>query len=68
MKTIVFIIGFLSISSCAQLPGYKKMRVNAEEMQIGESDIDTFSDIPKTYREGSQGGNSGKSGGGCGCN
>jgi hypothetical protein len=68
MKILVFIITALSIASCAQLPGYKKIYVNTDEMQIGESDIDTFSDIPKTYREGSQGGNDGKSGGGCGCN
>jgi len=68
MKIIAFIIGIVFLSSCAQLPGYKKIYVNTSEMQIGESEIDTFSDIPKTYREGSQGGNDGKSGGGCGCN
>jgi len=68
MKILVFIIGIFSLCSCAQVPGYKKMYVNTDEMQIGASEIDTFSDIPKTYREGSQGGNSGKSGGGCGCN
>ena len=68
MKISVFIIGTIFLSSCVQLPGYKKIYVNSNEMRIGESDINTFSDTPKTYREGSQGGNDGKSGGGCGCN
>ncbi len=37
-------------------------------MEIGLSDIENLSNNSKTYREGSQGANGGKSGGGCGCN
>lgn len=68
MKLFVFITTITALSSCVSIPEYKKMYVNSDEMQIGETSIDAFSDIPKSYREGSQGGNGGKSGGGCGCN
>jgi len=44
------------------------MYVNDEEMDIGLSDINNLNNNAKTYREGSQGANDGKSGGGCGCN
>ena len=56
------------ISSCASIPEYKKAFLNDDEMEIGLSDIENLSNNSKTYREGSQGANGGKSGGGCGCN
>lgn len=58
----------LVLCSCANLPEYKKTFVNEEEMGIGLSEVDNLSNNGKTYREGSQGVNGGKSGGGCGCN
>ncbi|MBK21677.1 MAG: arginine decarboxylase [Flavobacteriales bacterium] len=68
MKSSAYIIILFSITSCATLPEYKKVFVNENEMQTGLSDIENFSNNSKTYREGSQGANGGKSGGGCGCN
>ena len=65
-KTIIIITLFLT--SCATLPEYKKTFVNDDEMEIGLSDIENLSNNAKTYREGAQGANNGKSGGGCGCN
>ena len=56
------------MSSCTMLPEYQKMYLNDEEMGIGLSDIDNLNNNAKTYREGAQGANDGKSGGGCGCN
>lgn len=56
------------LSSCATLAPYESLYVNDDEMGVGLSDTDNLSNNAKTYREGGQGGNSGKSGGGCGCN
>lgn len=56
------------ISSCATVPEYKKTFLNDDEMEIGLSNIENLSNNSKTYREGSQGANGGKSVGGCGCN
>lgn len=66
LKVIPILV--IIISSCANLPEYKKTFVNEGEMGIGLSDVDNLSNNGKTYREGSQGANGGKSGGGCGCN
>ena len=56
------------LTSCATLPEYQKAFVNDEEMEIGLSDAENIHNNARTYREGSQGANGGKSGGGCGCN
>jgi len=68
MKKFAFIIVLFSIASCANLPEYKKTFVNENEMEIGLSDIENLSNNSKAYREGTQGANGGKHGGGCGCN
>lgn len=68
MKILPFILILISFSSCANLKPYEKRYVNAKEMNTGFDELDQLSNNPKTYREGSQGGNSNKSGGGCGCN
>ena len=66
LKTIPILI--FTLTSCTSLPEYQKAFVNEEEMGIGLSSLDNLSNNSKTYREGSQGANGGKSGGGCGCN
>jgi hypothetical protein len=68
LAQLLFYTLTFTLSSCANLPEYQKMYVNDEEMNIGFSDIDALNNNSKTYREGSQGANDGKSGGGCGCN
>tara|TARA_B100000767_G_C19327924_1_gene354420 strand:- start:134 stop:286 length:153 start_codon:yes stop_codon:yes gene_type:complete len=50
------------------VPEYSKTFLNDDEMDIGLSDTESLSNNSKTYREGSQGANGGKNGGGCGCN
>lgn len=67
MHRLIIILSF-SICSCANIPEYKKAFVNDDEMDIGLSDAENLSNNSKTYREGGQGANGGKSGGGCGCN
>jgi hypothetical protein len=56
------------LSSCANLADYQKTFVNDNELQIGLSSIESLNNNAKTYREGTQGANNGKSSGGCGCN
>lgn len=68
MKFLPLILVIIILGSCAQLKPYEKRYVNSEEMNIGSDELEDLINNPKTYREGSQGGNSGKSGGGCGCN
>lgn len=68
MKNCWVIFSVILVSSCANLPAYQQQFVNEDEMQIGSDSNDLLSNNAKTYREGSQGGNQGKSGGGCGCN
>ena len=65
-KLIILSVVFLC--SCASVPEYKKAFLNCDEMDIGLSSIEDLSNNSKTYREGAQGANGGKSGGGCGCN
>lgn len=68
MKNYLLIFSITSLFSCVSLPAYQQQFVNEDEMQIGSDNIDVLNNNAKTYREGSQGGNQGKSGGGCGCN
>ena len=44
------------------------MYLNDKDMQLSEDKIKSFENSFQTYREGASGANSGKSGGGCGCN
>ena len=64
----VLLLLIISLSSCVNLADYQKTFVNDEEMQIGLSSLENLNNNAKTYREGAQGANNGKSGGGCGCN
>lgn len=67
-KFLSIIILSTALYSCMTVPEYKKSFLNEDEMGIGLSEIDNLNNNSKTYREGSQGANGGKSGGGCGCN
>lgn len=64
---LIFAIS-VSFSNCVSLAPYERLYVNDDEMEIGFSSLNNLNNNAKTYREGAQGGNSGKSGGGCGCN
>lgn len=58
----------LFMQSCATVKPYQRMYLNDESMQLGKRGIEKFDENVHTYREGSSGGGSGKSSGGCGCN
>lgn len=66
----VVIIGFVVIncSSCVSVKAYQKMYLNDKEMALTDKKIESFEINYQAYREGAQGANGGKVGGGCGCN
>jgi hypothetical protein len=58
----------LFMQSCVAVKPYQRMYLNDESMQLGKTGMEKFDENVHTYREGSSGGGSGKSSGGCGCN
>lgn len=67
------VLGFLGIAcllltSCTTVKEYQKEKLNDSEMVLSNRKIEKTELSFQSYREGSSGANSGKSGGGCGCN
>ena len=62
------ILACLLISSCTTVKEYQKNKLNDAEMTLGNRKIEKTELSFQSYREGSSGANSGKTGGGCGCN
>jgi len=60
-------IGILS-TSCTSVKEYQKGKINDSEMVLSNRKIEKTELSFQSYREGASGANSGKSGGGCGCN
>ena len=58
----------LSAVSCKTVKEYQKNKLNDAEMTLGNRKVEKTELSFQTYREGSSGANSGKTGGGCGCN
>jgi hypothetical protein len=67
-KIIICLLGLLSFTSCVAVREYEKVYLNDEEMKLSSKDLERFETNFQIYREGSAGGNGGKTGGGCGCN
>ncbi len=57
-----------SMHSCTVVKEYEKNKLNDAEMALGNRTIEKTELSFQSYREGSSGANSGKVGGGCGCN
>ncbi|MFD2247757.1 DUF4266 domain-containing protein [Pontibacter ruber] len=67
--TVAFCSGLmLLLNSCEVVKPYQKTFLNEEEMKLSARKVETFEFNFQTYREGAAGANSGKVGGGCGCN
>ncbi|UKB86395.1 DUF4266 domain-containing protein [Chryseobacterium sp. MEBOG06] len=62
------VITIILIHSCTALKEYDKAKLNDAEMALGNRTIEKTELNFQSYREGSSGANSGKVGGGCGCN
>lgn len=54
--------------SCVSVKEYQKNKINDAEMVLSNRKIEKTELSFQSYREGASGANSGKSGGGCGCN
>lgn len=58
----------LLLASCSPVKEYQKGKINDSEMVLSNRKIEKTELSFQSYREGASGANSGKSGGGCGCN
>lgn len=69
-QSVLVLLGILSLSlvSCTSVKEYQKNKLNDSEMVLSNRKIEKTELSFQSYREGSSGANSGKSGGGCGCN
>jgi hypothetical protein len=56
------------IPACTPVKEYQKNRLNDSEMTLSNRKVEKNELNFQSYREGSSGANSGKTGGGCGCN
>ncbi|RZJ72718.1 DUF4266 domain-containing protein [Flavobacterium sp.] len=64
----VSLLAAVACTSCSQVKEYQKAKLNDSEMVLSNRKIEKTELSFQSYREGASGGNSGKSGGGCGCN
>lgn len=65
---ILFALLVLSLSSCVSVKEYQKSRLNDSEMILSNRKVEKEELNFQVIKEGAAGANSGKSGGGCGCN
>ncbi len=69
MKKIIYVLASVALlASCSPVKEYQKSKVNDSDMALANRKVQKTETSFQTYREGSSGGNGGKSGGGCGCN
>lgn len=54
--------------SCSSVKEYQKNKINDSEMILANRKVEKPELNVESYKEGSSGANSGKTGGGCGCN
>ena len=66
--TGVFVLILFFFTSCMQVKPYQKVYLNDKDMQLRREKVEAFESSFQSYREGSSGAESGKTGGGCGCN
>lgn len=67
-KLIIALLLIVSLSSCVQVKEYQKVYLNDEDMKLAPVKLEAMESSFQTYREGASGAESGKIGGGCGCN
>lgn len=71
IKFKMHLFGFillLSMGSCASVKPYQKAFLNDEDMELASGKVGSIESSFQAYREGASGAESGKIGGGCGCN
>lgn len=65
--TLFFVLAYFS-TSCTVVKEYEKISLNDPDMELGSRSSERYTTTFHSYREAAVGGNSGKTGGGCGCN
>lgn len=65
---IVFSVSIFLFSSCETVREFQKSRINDSEMALSNRKVEKEELNFQVIKEGAAGANSGKSGGGCGCN
>jgi hypothetical protein len=65
---LLLFAGAIGISSCVTVKEYQKSRINDSEMALSNRKAEKEELNMFVIKEGAAGANSGKSGGGCGCN
>lgn len=69
IRAIIIIFGaILLLSSCTVVKPYQRIYLNDPDMALVPRSSLKFVGTFQSYREGTSGASSGKSGGGCGCN
>ncbi len=68
LSCCLLLAGITLLSSCSTVKEYQKNKINDSEMSLSSRKVEKTELNFLTYREGSSGGNGGKTGGGCGCN
>jgi len=68
IKVLACLLVAVTVTSCAHLKEYQKSRLNDSEMALTNRKVEKNELNFQNYEEGSSGVNSGKTGGGCGCN
>jgi hypothetical protein len=69
LGALLLVAGSLFIgSACKTVKEYQKNRLNDAEMSLSSRKVEKPEGNFESYREGASGANSGKLGGGCGCN
>lgn len=64
----IFVMLTITVTSCKTVKEYQKNKLNDSEMNLSNRKVEKTELSFQSYREGASGANTGKSGGGCGCN
>lgn len=67
-RAVTLLLAPAALHSCSTVKEYQKNKLNDGEMELGNRKIEKTEMSFQSYREGASGANSGKTGGGCGCN
>jgi len=67
-KLLFVLLFVITFCSCIQVKEYQKVYLNDEDMKLAPVKLEAMESSFQTYREGASGAESGKIGGGCGCN
>ncbi|HEY4326718.1 MAG TPA: DUF4266 domain-containing protein [Mucilaginibacter sp.] len=67
-RLLSLLILMITATSCVHLKEYQKSRLNDAEMALTNRKVEKNELNFQSYREAASGANSGKTGGGCGCN